>query len=59
MSNKSDLLDIFWKLSDQKEPARIEAASRILTTLTKTAKVTCSYGSPDFSKKFREFAEFS
>ena len=32
-SNKSDLLDIFWKLSDQREPARIEAASRILTTV--------------------------
>jgi len=39
MSKKSVLLDTFWKLSDEKENARIEAAAKILTTLTSKTKV--------------------
>ena len=39
MSKKSVLLDTFWKLSDGKENARVEAAAKILTTLTSKTKV--------------------
>jgi hypothetical protein len=39
MSQKSLLLDVFWKLSDSKDVARIEAAAKILTTLTKKSAV--------------------